>query len=119
MNARLPLRARAKEKACPFAIGRQCLAEGCMAWDESLGCMLIPHTPIEHLGPFEREVRDAAPLMYRSLLDLVRIMEDTARDCTRCGPDLWNYAQEVRVNLLDKLIRAELAELGINEDVDK
>jgi hypothetical protein len=119
MTVRLPLRAQAEEKACPFAVDRRCLVEGCMAWDESQGCMLIPHTSVEPLRPFEQKVRDAAPLMYRSLLDLVRIMEDTARDCTRCGPDLWNYAQEVRVNLLDKLIQAELAELGIHEDKEE
>jgi len=41
-------------------------------------------------------------------------MEETSRDCTRCGPELWNYAQEVRLNLLDELIKSELAEAGIN-----
>ncbi|HPS91302.1 MAG TPA: hypothetical protein PKV33_04015 [Methanothrix sp.] len=51
--------------------------------------------------------------MYRSLLDLVRIMEDTSKVCSKCGPDLWNYAQEVRSSLLDELIKSELAEAGI------
>jgi hypothetical protein len=51
--------------------------------------------------------------MYRSLLDLARIMEETSRDCGKCGPELWNYAQEVRACLLDELIAAELAEAGI------
>jgi hypothetical protein len=51
--------------------------------------------------------------MYRSLLDLVRIMEDTQKGCNKCGPDLWNYAQEVRSGLLDELIKSELAEAEI------
>jgi hypothetical protein len=50
--------------------------------------------------------------MYRSLLDLVKVMEDMSRDCTRCGPDLWNYAQEVRACLLDDLVKAELLRWG-------
>jgi hypothetical protein len=49
-----------------------------------------------------------SPLMYRTLLDLVGIMEETSRDCNRCGPELWNYAQEVRRSLLDELTRAQL-----------
>jgi hypothetical protein len=56
--------------------------------------------------------------MYRSLLDLVRIMEETSRDCTRCGPELWNYAQEARASLLDELIRSELAGAGIKGGCD-
>jgi hypothetical protein len=51
--------------------------------------------------------------MYRSLLDLAKVMEDTSKDCRKCGPKLWNYAQEIRSSLLDELIRAELAEAGI------
>jgi hypothetical protein len=51
--------------------------------------------------------------MYRSLLDLVKIMEGTSKDCGKCGPELWNYAQEIRTGLLDDLIKAELAEAGI------
>jgi len=54
--------------------------------------------------------------MYRTLLDLVRIMEDTSKDCTRCGPELWNYAQAARASLLDELIRSELAEAGIKSE---
>jgi hypothetical protein len=56
--------------------------------------------------------------MYRSLLDLVRIMEETSKDCNKCGPELWNYAQETRASLLDELIRSELAEAGIKGGCD-
>jgi len=59
---------------------------------------------------------NAAPLMYRSLLDLVRIMEEASRDCDKCGPELWNYAQQIRASLLNELIRSELAGVGINAD---
>jgi hypothetical protein len=51
--------------------------------------------------------------MYRSLLDLVKIMEGTSKDCGKCGPELWDYAREVRASLLDELVKAELAEAGI------
>ena len=64
-------------------------------------------------SPFEQKLRNAAPLMYRSLLDLVKIMEGTSKDCGKCGPELWNYTQEVRASLLDELIKAELDEAGI------
>ena len=97
-------------KACPFVDGRVCLQEGCMAWMEGR-CGLI--RPGGSGSAFEQKLKAAAPLMYRSLLDLVRIMEDTSKDCTRCGPELWNYAQEARASLLDELIRSELAEAGI------
>lgn len=100
-------------KACPF-VDRLCIAEGCMAWSDE-GCRLIISRTAA-LGPFEQKLRNAAPLMYRSLLDLVRVMEDTSRDCTECGPELWNYAQELRGSLLDDLIKAELAEAGIRAD---
>ena len=56
---------------------------------------------------------NAAPLMYRSLLDLVRIMEGSSKDCSKCGPDLWNYAQQIRAGILNELIQSELAEAGI------
>lgn len=99
-------------KACPF-VARECLAEGCLAWDD-VGCRLIPRTAKGlSPSPFEQKLQSASPLMYRSLLDLVKVMEDMSRDCTRCGPDLWNYAQEVRACLLNDLIKAELAEVGI------
>ena len=97
-------------KACPFVDGRVCLQEGCMAWMEGR-CSLI--RPCGIGSAFEQKLKAAAPLMYRSLLDLVRIMEDMSKDCTRCGPELWNYAQEARASLLDELIRSELAEAGI------
>ncbi|MDM7913328.1 MAG: hypothetical protein QUS09_09545 [Methanotrichaceae archaeon] len=97
-------------KACPF-VARECLAEGCLAWGEA-GCRLIPRT-VESTGPFDQKLQSAAPLMYRTLLDLVKVLEETSRDCPKCGPDLWNYAQEVRAYLLDDLIKAELAEVGI------
>jgi hypothetical protein len=102
---------RPSHKACPFMAGRECLLEGCIAWKEE-NCRLIPLEG-ESKGPFEQKLRSAAPLMYRSLLDLVRIMEDTSKDCGKCGPELWNYAQEVRASLLDELIKAEFAEAGI------
>ena len=102
-------------KACPFVDGRVCLQEGCMAWLES-GCSLI--RPAGSGSAFEQKLKAAAPLMYRSLLDLVRIMEETSRDCTRCGPELWNYAQQARASLLDELIRSELAGAGIKGGCD-
>ncbi len=80
---------------------------------------MIPSISFELLRPFDLKLRDSAPLMYRSLLDLVRVLEETTKDCARCGPDLWSYAQEVRANLLDKLIQEELAELGIKGDREK
>jgi len=102
---------RPSHKACPFMAGRECLLEGCIAWREET-CRLIPRAG-ESKSPFEQKLRSAAPLMYRSLQDLVKIMEDTSKDCGKCGPELWNYAQEVRASLLDELIKAELAEAGI------
>jgi hypothetical protein len=97
-------------KACPF-VARECLAEDCLAWGE-VGCRLIPRA-MESAGPFDQKLRSAAPLMYRTLLDLVKVLEETSKNCGKCGPDLWNYAQEVRAYLLDDLIKAELAEVGI------
>lgn len=97
---------------CPFVTGRECLRKDCMAWSGA-ECSLIPRSDEKSPTPFEQRLRDAAPLMYRSLLDLVRIMEDTSKTCGKCGPDLWNYTQEVRSSLLDELIKSELAEAGI------
>jgi hypothetical protein len=91
--------------------GRECLVEDCMAWREE-NCRLILRAGTSP-SPFEQKLRYAAPLMYRSLLDLVNIMEDASKDCGKCGPELWNYAQEVRASLLDELTKAELAEAGI------
>ena len=103
-------------QVCPF-VDRLCIAEGCMAWGND-GCrLIISRTPAE--GPFEQKLRNAAPLMYRSLLDLVKVMEEASRDCPHCGPELWNYAQEVRANLMDDLIKAELAEAGIRANDEK
>lgn len=87
-----------------------------MAWKDE-NCRLIPST-VESQSPFEQKLRNASPLMYRSLLDLVKIMEETSKDCQKCGPELWSYAQEVRANLLDELIKAELAEAGIKANKD-
>ncbi|MCJ7443279.1 MAG: hypothetical protein MUO26_01890 [Methanotrichaceae archaeon] len=109
---------RANEKACPFVAGRFCLADCCMAW-EAEHCRLICSMTPENVSPFEQKLQDAAPLMYRSLLDLVKIMEEARKDCQKCGPDLWNYAQEIRNNLLDELTKAELAEVGIRADKDR
>ena len=102
------------QKSCPFMAGKGCLIEGCMAWSKGR-CILIfgaGGSP----SPLDLKLRNAAPLMYRSLLDLVRIMEDVSKDCGKCGPELWNYAQEVRLNLLDELIKSELAETGIKDN---
>jgi hypothetical protein len=94
------------EKACPF-VARACLQAGCMAWDNaSGGCRLIPTK--EAASAFDSRLRDAAPLLYASLLDLVRVMEDRGRECDSCGPDLWDYAQEVRRSFLDELVQAQL-----------
>lgn len=100
-------------EACPF-VDRECLREGCLAWLQK-ECRLIP-TASGGRSAFEMRLQEAAPLMYRSLLDLVNIMENASRDCPRCGPELWNYAQEVRAGLLDELIKAELAEVGIKSN---
>jgi hypothetical protein len=97
-------------KACPF-VARECLLESCMAWREE-DCRLISRAG-KSPSPLGQKLRNAAPLMYRSLLDLVRIMEETSKNCGKCGPELWNYAQEIRTGLLDDLIKAELAEAGI------
>ncbi len=106
---------RKGNRVCPFVVGRLCLTEDCMAW-EADRCNLVCSTTLENASSFERKLRNAAPLMYRSLLDLVRIMEESSKDCQKCGPDLWNYAQVVRTSLLDELIHAELAELGIRSE---
>ncbi|HUS76697.1 MAG TPA: hypothetical protein VMY43_11920 [Methanothrix sp.] len=100
------------QKACPF-VARECLQESCMAWRQR-ACRLLPDK--DRPSSFEQELINAAPLMYRSLLDLVRIMEDTASDCGKCGPDLYSYAQKVRADLLDELISSELAGVGIKAD---
>ncbi len=84
-----------------------------MAWRQG-DCQLIFGKGC--LSPFERQLMNAAPLMYRSLLDLVRIMEGSSRECDKCGPDLWNYAQQIRAGLLNELIQSELAEAGIKAD---
>jgi len=102
----------ASPKACPY-VARECLEVGCMAWRES-ECRLILSRGCS--GPFEQKLQDAAPLMYRSLLDLVRILEGASQDCGKCGPELWNYAQQIRASLLDELIQSELAEAGIRAD---
>jgi len=96
-----------EEKACPF-VARSCLQAGCMAWDDAGGgCSLIPPTK-EAASTFDERLRQAAPLLYGSLLDLVRVMEERARECDACGAELWDYAQEVRRSFLDELIEAQL-----------
>ncbi len=93
-------------KACPF-VARACLQAGCMAWDDpGSGCRLIPSTK-EAASAFDARLREAAPLLYGSLLDLVRVMEERARECDACA-DLWDDAQEVRRSFLDDLIEAQL-----------
>jgi hypothetical protein len=84
-----------------------------MAWRQD-DCRLILGRDGSSI--FERQLINAAPLMYRSLLDLVRIMEGASKDCSKCGPDLWNYAQQIRAGFLNELIQSELAEAGIRAD---
>lgn len=97
----------ARRKACPF-VARLCLLDECTAWEDLKGCMLVPSAPGECLSPFDKKLRETAPMMYRTLLDLVEVMEEASRDCNRCGPELWNYAQEVRRGLLDELTKSRL-----------
>lgn len=79
-----------------------------MAWDDpGGGCKLIMSEK-EAASTFDARLRQAAPLMYGSLLDLVRVMEKRARECDACGAELWDYAQEVRRSFLDELIEAQL-----------
>jgi hypothetical protein len=93
-------------KACPF-VARACLRAGCMASDDPAGsCLLIP-PEMAAASAFDARLRQAAPLLYGSLLDLVRVMEERARECDACA-DLWDYAQEVRRSFLDELIEAQL-----------
>ena len=84
-----------------------------MAWRQG-DCRLILGSG--SLSPFEQNLQDAAPLMYRSLLDLVRILEESSKDCGKCGPDMWNYAQQIRAGLLNELIGEELAGAGIKAE---
>jgi len=102
----------AEARACPF-VARSCLQAGCMAWEEAGagagggGCRLIP-TEGAAASCFDERLREAAPLLYASLLDLVRVMEERGRECDACGPDLWDYAAEVRRSFLDELVEAQL-----------
>ncbi|NMC11181.1 MAG: hypothetical protein GYA39_09490 [Methanothrix sp.] len=103
-------------KACPF-VARECLREGCLAWSQA-DCRLLSRAA-EGPSSFDLLLRNAAPLMYRSLLDLVKVMEELSGDCRKCGPELWNYAQQVRGSLLDELIKSELAEVGIKSNMSE
>ena len=98
---------QAGRKACPF-VARLCLLDECTAWEDLRGCLLIPADHGECPSSFDQKLGEAAPMMYRTLLDLVEVMEEASRDCNRCGPELWNYAQEVRRSLLDELTKARL-----------
>ena len=103
---------RTSQKACPF-VARECLQEDCLAWRQKACSLILDRS---HPSAFEQELMNAAPLMYRSLLDMVRIMEETAQDCRKCGPELFSFAQQLRAGLLDELISSEMAEVGIKED---
>jgi hypothetical protein len=103
---------RPAQKACPF-VSRECLQEACLAWRQKACSLILDRS---HPSAFEQELMNAAPLMYRSLLDMVRIMEETAQDCRKCGPELFSFAQQLRTGLLDELISSELAEVGIKAD---
>jgi len=81
-----------------------------MAWRQG-DCRLLSGSG--GLSAFEEKLQNAAPLMYRSLIDLVKILEESSKNCGKCGPDLWNYAQQIRAGLLNELIGAELAGAGI------
>lgn len=104
-----PREVDAEARSCPF-VARSCLQAGCMAWEEAGagggGCRLIPTK--EAASAFDERLREAAPLLYASLLDLVRVMEERGRECDACGPDLWDYAAEVRRSFLDELVEAQL-----------
>ncbi len=69
------------------------------------GCRLIP-AGAEASG-FDARLREAAPLLYGTLLDLVRVMEERAWECDACA-DLWDYAAEVRRSFLDEPVEAQL-----------
>ena len=73
---------RTAQKACPF-VARECLQEDCLAWRQEACSLILDRS---HPSAFEQELMNAAPLMYRSLLDMVGIMEETAQDCRKCGP---------------------------------
>jgi hypothetical protein len=103
---------RTSQKACPF-VARECLQEDCLAWRHRACSLILDRS---HPSAFEQELMNAAPLMYRSLLDMVRIMEETAQDCRKCGPELFSFAQQLRAGLLDELISSEMAEVGIKAD---
>jgi hypothetical protein len=103
---------RTAQKACPF-VARECLQEDCLAWRQRACSLILDRS---HPSAFEQELMNAAPLMYRSLLDMVRIMEETAQDCRKCGPELFSFAQQLRAGLLDELISSEMAEVGIRAD---
>jgi hypothetical protein len=78
-----------------------------MAWDDpGGGCRLIP-PKMAAASTFDARLRQAAPLLYGSLLDLVRVMEERGRECDACA-DLWDYAAEVRRSFLDELVEAQL-----------
>jgi len=80
----------AEAKACPF-VARSCLQAGCMAWDEpGGGCRLIVSEKVA--SAFDARLREAAPLLYGSLLDLVRVMEERARESDACGAELWDLS---------------------------
>jgi len=48
--------------------------------------------------------------------NVIVIMEETAQDCRKCGPELFSFAQQLRAGLLDELIYSELADVGIKAD---
>ncbi len=61
-----------------------------MAWeDPGGGCRLIVSE--KAASGFDARLRQAAPLLYGSLLDLVRVMEERARECDACA-DLWDLS---------------------------
>ncbi|MGB5100275.1 MAG: hypothetical protein WBN94_06725 [Methanothrix sp.] len=47
---------------------------------------------------------------------VIAIMEETAQDSRKCGPELFSFAQQLRPGLLDELISSEPAEVGIKAD---
>ncbi len=100
----------AEAKPAPF-VARACLLAGCMAWDGAGGCRLIP-AGAEASG-FDARLREAAPLLYGTLLDLVRVMEERAWECDACA-DLWDYAAEVRRS--SRRARRGAAEGGVKAD---
>ena len=54
--------------------------------------------------------------MYKFLVEFVKIMEDALVECPKCGTRAMELCSKCQGCLLDELIAAELAEVGIRAD---